>query len=170
MQFYRNLVFAIGATILLFGISEAKITIIPSGSTLQLQCKNNANVTIVYRGGVKETSSSSSRTIRTDADTATYGCSDSSVSSDSTFVFIRACRNCVEVDSGTMAGLVIGDLIATFLIAVAVYCVATPPKVKIHRAFDRQALIPNDATGALYSGIKQGDRQEYSKLKVKSKE
>ncbi|XP_055516713.1 T-cell surface glycoprotein CD3 delta chain-like isoform X1 [Leucoraja erinacea] len=167
MQFYRNLVFAIGATILLFGISEAKIAIIPRGSTLKLQCENNASVIIRHHGGVDEKTSYSSRTIQTDADTAPYGCYGST---DFTYVFIRACRNCVEVDSGTMAGLVIGDLVATLLIAVAVYCVATPPKVKIHRAFDRQALIPNDATEALYSGIKQGDRQEYSKLKVKSKE
>ncbi|XP_078251847.1 T-cell surface glycoprotein CD3 delta chain-like [Rhinoraja longicauda] len=141
--------------------------IIPSGSTLQLQCSSNANVTITsdYSGGLRELSSSLLMIQKvTDADTATYGCTGST---DKTFVFIKACRNCVEVDSGTMAGLVIGDLLATFLIGVAVYCVSTPRKDRIHRGVDRQALIPNDA---LYSGIRQGDREEYNKLKYKSKE
>ncbi|XP_060702873.1 T-cell surface glycoprotein CD3 delta chain-like isoform X3 [Hemiscyllium ocellatum] len=84
-------------------------------------------------------------------------------------VFIKNCLNCVKADTGTVLGLALGNLIATILIAVAVYCVSAPRKVKLHRASDRQALVPSDETGIVYSGIEQSSRQEYSRLEFKNK-
>lgn len=34
------------------------------------------------------------------------------------------CQNCVELDSATLAGIVITDIIATVLLALGVYCFA----------------------------------------------
>lgn len=34
------------------------------------------------------------------------------------------CQNCVELDSGTLAGIIITDIFATLLLALGVYCFA----------------------------------------------
>lgn len=34
------------------------------------------------------------------------------------------CQNCVELNSGTLAGIIIGDIIATLFLALGVYCFA----------------------------------------------
>lgn len=34
------------------------------------------------------------------------------------------CQNCIEVDAPTISGIVIADLVATLLLAVAVYCIS----------------------------------------------
>ena len=34
------------------------------------------------------------------------------------------CENCIELDPGTISGIVVADVIITILIAVAVYCVS----------------------------------------------
>ncbi|OBS58519.1 hypothetical protein A6R68_10384 [Neotoma lepida] len=39
-------------------------------------------------------------------------------------VYYRMCQNCVELDSATVAGVIITDLIATLLLALGVYCFA----------------------------------------------
>uniref|UniRef100_A0A452DT89 T-cell surface glycoprotein CD3 delta chain n=1 Tax=Capra hircus TaxID=9925 RepID=A0A452DT89_CAPHI len=39
-------------------------------------------------------------------------------------VYYRMCQNCVELDSATLAGLIITDIIATVLLALGVYCFA----------------------------------------------
>lgn len=38
--------------------------------------------------------------------------------------FPTVCQNCVELDSATLAGIVITDIIATVLLALGVYCFA----------------------------------------------
>ncbi|XP_050012287.1 T-cell surface glycoprotein CD3 delta chain isoform X2 [Alexandromys fortis] len=39
-------------------------------------------------------------------------------------IYYRMCQNCVELDSATVAGVIITDLIATLLLALGVYCFA----------------------------------------------
>lgn len=39
-------------------------------------------------------------------------------------LFPSVCQNCVELDSATLAGIVITDVIATLLLALGVYCFA----------------------------------------------
>uniref|UniRef100_A0A8P0TD26 T-cell surface glycoprotein CD3 delta chain n=1 Tax=Canis lupus familiaris TaxID=9615 RepID=A0A8P0TD26_CANLF len=39
-------------------------------------------------------------------------------------VYYRMCQNCVELNSATLAGIVIADIIATLLLALGVYCFA----------------------------------------------
>uniref|UniRef100_A0A8D0BCL9 TYRO protein tyrosine kinase-binding protein n=1 Tax=Salvator merianae TaxID=96440 RepID=A0A8D0BCL9_SALMN len=42
-------------------------------------------------------------------------------SSNKTIVFFPDCSNCYELSPGTIAGVVLGDLLLTILIALAVY-------------------------------------------------
>ncbi|XP_069750720.1 TYRO protein tyrosine kinase-binding protein isoform X2 [Narcine bancroftii] len=168
MQLDKSLVLVMG---LFFGVTEANMNIKFTGTTLILNCNENKNVTIKRINDLHGRETASSQlTIQevSDADTALYSCTDDL--SNPTLIFIKACQNCVRVDSGTMTGIVIGDLITTILIAVAVYCISIPAKGKIYQGFDRRALIQNDDTGTLYSGLKQKDRQEYSRLKLQNKQ
>ncbi|NWI51728.1 CD3D protein, partial [Calyptomena viridis] len=38
-------------------------------------------------------------------------------------VHYRMCQNCIEVDAATISGIVLADVVATALLAVAVFCV-----------------------------------------------
>ncbi|XP_072885929.1 T-cell surface glycoprotein CD3 delta chain-like isoform X1 [Hemitrygon akajei] len=167
MQFSKILVFIVFIVFLLFGVSEARIDISSSGNSLRMNCMNR---NITYKQSESETPttlSSCPLTIwkATEANNGIYNCLSDP---ESTFLFIKDCHNCIQVDPGTLAGIVIGDLVATFLIAVAVYCVSTPPKLKLYQAADRLALVKNDAAAALYSGLRKEDRAEYSRLKTKA--
>ncbi|NWI95747.1 CD3D protein, partial [Pitta sordida] len=59
-------------------------------------------------------------------------------------VHYRMCQNCIEVDAATISGIVIADVVATALLAVAVYCVTGHNRGHMSRASDRQNLIAND--------------------------
>ncbi|NXX75198.1 CD3D protein, partial [Urocolius indicus] len=58
-------------------------------------------------------------------------------------VYYRMCQNCIEVDAPTISGIVVADVVATVLLAVAVYCI-TGHKGRLSRASDRQNLIANE--------------------------
>ncbi|MBN3310758.1 CD3D protein, partial [Amia calva] len=79
-------------------------------------------------------------------------------------VKVRTCHNCVELDTATVVGIVMGDLVATFLIGVAVYCISSQPKGRTYstsKASDRVNLIPGDG---LYQPLSANHDSEYSKL------
>ncbi|NXK87171.1 CD3D protein, partial [Formicarius rufipectus] len=40
-------------------------------------------------------------------------------------VHYRMCQNCIEVDAATVSGIVIADVVATALLAVAVFCITS---------------------------------------------
>ncbi|NWV06803.1 CD3D protein, partial [Ptilonorhynchus violaceus] len=59
-------------------------------------------------------------------------------------VHYRMCQNCIEVDAPTVSGIVIADIVATLLLAVAVYCITGHEGGRTSRASDRQNLISNE--------------------------
>ncbi|XP_078251846.1 T-cell surface glycoprotein CD3 delta chain-like [Rhinoraja longicauda] len=94
-----------------------------------------------------------------DTDTGEYTCADGQKRSTA-FVFVKLCKNCVQLDANTISGIVIGDLIATIFIGVAIYCVASS---KGRKASDKQHLVPHN--NDLYQDL--GNRRgssEYSQL------
>ncbi|KFV56765.1 T-cell surface glycoprotein CD3 delta chain, partial [Gavia stellata] len=76
-------------------------------------------------------------------------------------VHYRMCQNCIEVDAPTISGIVIADVVATVLLAVAVYCITAPDKGRMSRASDRQNLIANEQ---LYQPLGERDDGQYSRL------
>lgn len=46
------------------------------------------------------------------------------------YVCFQACDNCIRVELGAIMGIIIGDVLATILIGVAVYSVALQPKAR----------------------------------------
>ncbi|KAM9081113.1 T-cell surface glycoprotein CD3 delta chain isoform 2-T2 [Megaptera novaeangliae] len=76
-------------------------------------------------------------------------------------VYYRMCQNCVELDSATLAGIVITDIIATVLLALGVYCFAGHETGRLSRAADTQALLGNDQ---LYQPLRDRNDAQYSRL------
>ncbi|XP_059785275.1 T-cell surface glycoprotein CD3 delta chain [Balaenoptera ricei] len=76
-------------------------------------------------------------------------------------VYYRMCQNCVELDSATLAGIVITDIIATVLLALGVYCFAGHETGRLSRVADTQALLGNDQ---LYQPLRDQNDAQYSRL------
>ncbi|XP_057606082.1 T-cell surface glycoprotein CD3 delta chain [Hippopotamus amphibius kiboko] len=76
-------------------------------------------------------------------------------------VYYRMCQNCVELDSATLAGIIITDIIATVLLAVGVYCFAGHETGRFSRAAGTQALLGNDQ---LYQPLRDRNDAQYSRL------
>ncbi|KAF7652059.1 hypothetical protein LDENG_00101830 [Lucifuga dentata] len=82
-----------------------------------------------------------------DENTGEYSCGLDSRSK--IFVKLRTCDNCIQLDMPSAIGMVIGNLIATAVIGVAVYLVASQSgnAALSSKNSDRQHLIPNDNSG-----------------------
>ncbi|XP_077633417.1 T-cell surface glycoprotein CD3 delta chain [Crocuta crocuta] len=76
-------------------------------------------------------------------------------------VYYRMCQNCVELDSGTLAGIIITDIIATILLALGVYCFAGHETGRLSKAADTQTLLGNDQ---LYQPLRDRNDAQYSHL------
>ncbi|XP_016060190.1 PREDICTED: T-cell surface glycoprotein CD3 delta chain [Miniopterus natalensis] len=76
-------------------------------------------------------------------------------------IYYRMCQNCVELDSATLAGIVITDIIATLLLALGTYCFAGHETGRFSKAADTQALLRNDQ---LYQPLRDRSDAQYSHL------
>lgn len=73
---------------------------------------------------------------------------DSQMKGPSIFVRFRSCENCVELDPATISGMVVAEVVATFVIGVAVYLVASQAQTGAtttnKKRSDRHPLVPNE--------------------------
>ncbi|KAG9342096.1 hypothetical protein JZ751_017093 [Albula glossodonta] len=80
---------------------------------------------------------------------------------------LSACDNCIALEAGTVAGILVGEIVATALIGVAVYLIASQPQGKAYRqgnkASDRQNLIQNQHNDTTYQPL-SGHSSDYSQL------
>ncbi|XP_037694677.1 T-cell surface glycoprotein CD3 delta chain [Choloepus didactylus] len=76
-------------------------------------------------------------------------------------VYYRMCQNCVELDSATLVGIIITDIIATLLLAVGVYCFAGHETGRSSGAMDTQVLLRNEQ---VYQPLRERDDGQYSHL------
>uniref|UniRef100_A0A3Q2Z1I5 Uncharacterized protein n=1 Tax=Hippocampus comes TaxID=109280 RepID=A0A3Q2Z1I5_HIPCM len=99
-----------------------------------------------------------------DDNSGEYECMDETgqPSGQEIFVKFRSCDNCVELDLLSISGLAVGDLIATIVLGVAVYLVASQTHASViaspHRSTDRKHLIPNETQ----KRVPNADYQELS--------
>ncbi|NP_001117093.1 CD3gammadelta-A precursor [Salmo salar] len=90
------------------------------------------------------------------------------------YVKFRTCDNCIELDTTAAVGMVVGDLVATVLIGVAVYSIASQPKATLitgKKTSSKMGLICNEASAnedpiGHYQPLnkRRMDRSEYSTL------
>ncbi|XP_070685579.1 T-cell surface glycoprotein CD3 delta chain-like [Pempheris klunzingeri] len=107
-----------------------------------------------------------------DDDTGEYSCSDNRTK---IFVKFRTCDNCVHLDRDSIVGIIVGNVVATIVIGVAVYLIAsqtkTGPTASHNKSSDRQHLVPNEVSSRSvdehYQPLKpkHGQRETYDVLK-----
>ncbi|XP_018603906.1 T-cell surface glycoprotein CD3 gamma chain isoform X1 [Scleropages formosus] len=101
-----------------------------------------------------------------DENSKEYICKDKDEKNVKILVKFRTCDNCVALESSTVAGIVSADIVATVLIGVAVYFIASQPRGRSYsnsKASDRQTLLSNQPNDT-YMPLTQGHSSEYSKL------
>uniref|UniRef100_A0A3B3X4B4 CD3 gamma/delta subunit Ig-like domain-containing protein n=1 Tax=Poecilia mexicana TaxID=48701 RepID=A0A3B3X4B4_9TELE len=104
-----------------FCFTEKKIEVAETADGIKLSCEGNMSgngmegkeLQLTYR----------------DNYTGEYECKDG----PKIFVKFRTCDNCVELDTSSIVGLAVGDVVATIVVGVAVYLIASqgrPGQVK----------------------------------------
>ncbi|KAJ1189982.1 hypothetical protein NDU88_006723 [Pleurodeles waltl] len=145
-----------------FGLgSGVNVTVRESLGELVLECKGATNAEWNTGGRNLEVNLGA----LTRDPRGTYSCSEhgNPQSKDTLQVYVRMCENCIELDPGTISGIVVADVIITILIAVAVYCVSGSEKGRPSRgkSSDKQVLIPNDQ---LYQPLRDREESAYSHI------
>ncbi|XP_068563119.1 T-cell surface glycoprotein CD3 epsilon chain-like [Cebidichthys violaceus] len=104
-----------------------------------------------------------------DENSGEYTCVDAEKPDDEEKVFVkfRTCDNCVELDTGSLVGMIVGDVVATVMIGVAVYIIASQnrigPVTSPKKSSDRQHLVPREVSRAPndhYQPLKTGRQRE----------
>ncbi|KAM4590420.1 T-cell surface glycoprotein CD3 delta chain [Fundulus diaphanus] len=147
------------------------IDVIKKADGIELTCKKSTDssstdpLIIKGTGGEGNPLSLSYR----DDNTGEYECGDAKI-----FVKFRTCDNCVELDTFSVVGLAVGDVVATIVVGVAVYLIATQARTSqvkpTKKRSDKQNLIRNDGTNDVnYQPLKyrKGERAEYDVLNKK---
>ncbi|CAI5694421.1 unnamed protein product [Oreochromis niloticus] len=102
-----------------------------------------------------------------DDNTGEYKCGDN----DLIYVKFRTCDSCVEVDTPSLIGMVIGNVVATIVVGVGVYLIAsqtsqtrTSPVVsnKKSKSSDRQHLVSESRgpTNDHYQPLRRGGQKD----------
>ncbi|KAM8769547.1 T-cell surface glycoprotein CD3 gamma chain isoform 2-T3 [Acanthopagrus schlegelii] len=103
-----------------------------------------------------------------DENTGEYECESSSKDRILSRIYVkfRTCDNCIELDGGTIAGLVTGNVVATIVIGVAVYLVVSQtrisPSTSHKKSSDRQHLVANE--------MPRGTNDHYQPLNTRTRQ
>ncbi|XP_041734764.1 T-cell surface glycoprotein CD3 delta chain [Coregonus clupeaformis] len=143
--------------------AQLKIDVVESSDKITLTCAN----------GVFSNNEKSLELQYKDENTGEYVCNITGVMHN-IFVKFRTCDNCIELDVAAAVAMVMGELVATVLIGVAVYCIASQPKATMttgKKTSSKMGLIQNEASANLdpighYQPLnkRRMDKSEYSTL------
>ncbi|XP_032905597.1 uncharacterized protein LOC116991245 isoform X3 [Amblyraja radiata] len=154
MQFYRNLVFAIGATILLFGPASTKMKFEDVKNGVKMDCDQPIKFGNEY--------SDSNTLVATDQSKMEYTCG-----SDDTFVYVNMGKTFVSLDIAGLSGFIFASVASTIFIAIAVYSLTVQNKPRTYQTSDRHPLVHNDGNEAVYSHLNNDGKATYSQLAKK---
>uniref|UniRef100_M3ZL33 CD3 delta subunit of T-cell receptor complex n=2 Tax=Xiphophorus maculatus TaxID=8083 RepID=M3ZL33_XIPMA len=143
--------------------ADNKIKVQETADGIKLSCgdnlvvegngKNGTEVTLYYR----------------DDESGEYACNEES----KIYVKFRTCDNCIELDTSSIVGLAVGDIVATVVVGVAVYLIASQARTgqvkPTKKRSDKQNLIHNEAPNdPSYQPLKyKRGRDEYDVLNRK---
>ncbi|XP_015224665.1 T-cell surface glycoprotein CD3 delta chain-like isoform X2 [Cyprinodon tularosa] len=87
-------------------------------------------------------------------------------------VNMQACDNCVELDTPSIVGLAVGDVVATIVVGVAVYLIATQARTSqvkpAKKKSDREKLVRNEVQNDdNYQKLIHRGRSEYDEINKK---
>ncbi|KAK1786209.1 hypothetical protein P4O66_017916 [Electrophorus voltai] len=94
-----------------------------------------------------------------------YTC-DTTKKNVTVFVKFRTCEDCIELDLASIVFIIIGNIMATTLIGMAVYSLSAQPRTKSfsgNKASDKKTLLYN-GEGDTYQQLTAGQTSEYSAL------
>nr|ADK27328.1 CD3 gamma/delta protein [Siniperca chuatsi] len=100
------------------------------------------------------------------------GTDDTSEKPPAIYVKFRTCDNCINLDPPSIAGIVVGNVVATTVIGVAVYLIASQnrsgPTISHKKSSDRQHLVPNEVSNRApndhYQPLRHGQKDMYDVL------
>ncbi|XP_047248372.1 T-cell surface glycoprotein CD3 delta chain-like [Girardinichthys multiradiatus] len=137
------------------------------GDGIMLSCTEGVNVT---GNGKNE---KTLHLMYHDSNTGEYTCSENE-NGPNIFVKYRTCDNCVELDTSSIVGLAVGDVVATIVVGVAVYLIASQARTgqvkPTKKRSDKPNLIQNVQTdNSNYQQLryKNGEKAEYDIIKKK---
>ncbi|KAK2831137.1 hypothetical protein Q7C36_016223 [Tachysurus vachellii] len=81
-------------------------------------------------------------------------------------VKFRTCESCIELDALSLSAVIVGNILATFFVAYAVYSITGQPKNKSfsgNKASDKVTLLNGEQD--TYQQLNPGQSAEYSRLK-----
>ncbi|XP_041656487.1 T-cell surface glycoprotein CD3 delta chain-like isoform X1 [Cheilinus undulatus] len=137
--------------LLLWTLAGAEIVpeVKPAQGGIRLSCGKGNKIEDIKGGPPTESLTLSYR----DDHTGEYTCVSVSESVEKSMIFVkfRTCDNCIELDTGAIVGMAVGNVVATIVVGVAVYLVASQsrngPVTSNKKSSDRQHLVPNEERG-----------------------
>ncbi|XP_027855117.1 T-cell surface glycoprotein CD3 delta chain isoform X2 [Xiphophorus couchianus] len=142
---------------------DNKIKVQETADGIKLSCDGNLMVTGNGKNGTEMTLS------YRDDESGEYTCDDDS----QIYVKFRTCDNCIELDTSSIVSLAVGDIVATVVVGVAVYLIASQARTgqvkPTKKRSDKQNLIHNEAPNdPSYQPLKyKRGRDEYDVLNRK---
>ncbi|XP_072315314.1 T-cell surface glycoprotein CD3 gamma chain-like [Eucyclogobius newberryi] len=106
-----------------------------------------------------------------DLNTGEYVCQNTSTDPVKIFVKFRTCDNCIELDIASVAGLVVGEVVVTFVLGVSVFLIAkhvqTSTTAPNKKGSDKQRLVQHEESNDddNYQRLRPGIKDVYDKLK-----
>ncbi|XP_068922774.1 T-cell surface glycoprotein CD3 delta chain isoform X3 [Petaurus breviceps papuanus] len=73
----------------------------------------------------------------------------------------KMCQNCVELNSGSLMGVLVADVIATIILAIGIYFFVGHEERCFPTALDKQSQMQNDV---LYQPLRDRDDNSYSHI------
>uniref|UniRef100_A0A671XA47 Uncharacterized protein n=2 Tax=Sparus aurata TaxID=8175 RepID=A0A671XA47_SPAAU len=139
---------------------DIKVKTISDG--IELSCKDGQ----IKKTGTQDTPVKSLPLTYLDENTGEYGCVVDDQTTSRIYVKFRSCDNCIDLDEGTIAGLVTGNVVATIVIGVAVYIVVSQtrigPSTSHKKSSDRQHLVSNE--------MPRGTNDHYQPLNTRTRQ
>ncbi|XP_076138627.1 T-cell surface glycoprotein CD3 gamma chain [Alosa pseudoharengus] len=168
----RVIFFSLGVLLISTAKGEFGITQVTDGEGIILTCKEG-HIWISNKNGLQtEHNGTTLKLPYQDDSSGEYECfksgdTDAESSLGSYHVKFRTCENCIELDAAALTGIIVGNVVASILIGVAVYFISTQsngpsfPSNKASKESDRRNLISNDQT---YQPLATHGRDDYDVL------
>ncbi|XP_041920497.1 T-cell surface glycoprotein CD3 gamma chain-like [Alosa sapidissima] len=168
----RVIFFSLGVLLISTVKGEFSITPVTDGEGIKLTCKGGHKWISNKNGLQTEHNGTTLKLPYQDDSSGEYECfkaedTDPENSLGSYHVKFRTCENCIELDAAALAGIIVGNVVASILIGVAVYFISTQsngpsfPSNKASKESDRRNLISNDQT---YQQLAPHGRDDYDVL------
>ncbi|XP_061448649.1 T-cell surface glycoprotein CD3 gamma chain-like [Rhineura floridana] len=141
------------------------ITVKQSRKSIILQCEADKNAMVQWKKNGKALSHTDKELplgFAVDDPRGFYECNNSKTT-DSLHVFFRMCQNCIHLNLATILGVLVASIVATFFLAVAVYCIAAEKPGQRSQASDKQTLLANEQ---LYQPLGDRSNGQYSHLQA----